>query len=67
LITGNAVEAIRLLKHAEEMDPFVENLYLYLGKSYLASGDKKMACASFAKSFDRAELTKAEVIKYCPQ
>jgi tetratricopeptide (TPR) repeat protein len=67
LMTNNTKEAIRLLEQAVDMDPFVENLYLYLGRAYLTSGDKGKACASFIKSFERMELTKAELEKHCPQ
>ena len=67
LIKGNTAEAIRLLKRVEEMDPFVEYLYLYLGKAYYDAGDKRNACAAYGKSFERMELTKSELNKYCPQ
>ena len=51
LMKGNTAEAIRLLKRVEEMDPFVEYLYLYLGKAYYDAGDKRNACAAYGKSF----------------
>jgi tetratricopeptide (TPR) repeat protein len=56
LKAGRAADAIRLLSQAEEMDAFIENIYYYLGQSYMLADDRESACKAFALSGERGEM-----------
>lgn len=49
-------DAIRLLLHAESMDPFIDKLYGYLGDAYDAQGDHSRACTYYRKALERKEI-----------
>ena len=54
--TGQYDEAVRLLEKAYEMDQRVEDTPLWLGRAYLALGNKQKACENFEKADDSNEL-----------
>jgi DNA-binding SARP family transcriptional activator len=45
-----------LLQRAESIDPFIEKVYLFLGEALYKNGNKKEACAHYAKALERKEM-----------
>ena len=56
LKTHQEKDAIRLFKQAEEMDPFIDRIYAYLGDAYAQAGDKAGACPYYVEAVTRGEM-----------
>lgn len=56
LMSKRYEDAIRLLQRAESIDPFIEKVYLFLGEALYKNGNKKEACAHYAKALERKEM-----------
>lgn len=52
---NDAQAAVRLLKQATEMDPFVDDVYAYLAEAYWLAGNIVEACKAYKESRDRKE------------
>jgi tetratricopeptide (TPR) repeat protein len=61
----NFTSAIRLLKQAIEMDPYVEKVYVYLAEAYFSNGEKGVACEQYEKALEREEITEAVFTEKC--
>jgi tetratricopeptide (TPR) repeat protein len=48
-------DALRVLKQAESMDPFIDKVYIYLAEAYLQTKDFENACKAYEKSIERGE------------
>ena len=57
LINKRYDDAIRLLQRAESSDPFIQDLYFYLGEAYHKSNNKAQACTYYAKALERREMS----------
>ncbi len=59
-------EALRLLKHAESLDPAITDLNYYLAEVYWALNEKAQACNYFAKSASVNDRLKPAASRRCP-
>jgi tetratricopeptide (TPR) repeat protein len=65
LKVGLLDDAIRSFRQAEDMDPFIERIYYYMGEAYLQQGNVGLACEYFEKALGRKELTENEFKQRC--
>ena len=56
LKSGRYEEAIRLLLRAESSDPYIQDLYLYLGEAFGKQNNKAQSCEYYAKALERKEI-----------
>jgi tetratricopeptide (TPR) repeat protein len=63
--SGQFADALRLLRQAETIDPAIDDLYLWLARTLLETGDKDAACDYFRKAVKRGQILKKELPSPC--
>ena len=62
LLSGDYPSAVRLLKQALAMDPFIERIHFYLGMAYLRDKQQAEACKQFILSDRASDAMVTEVL-----